>query len=127
MYLLARGAISWKSANQSVIVASTMEIEFVACFEANFQANWWHNFILEIGIVNSIVKSLRIYCDNFATVFFYKNDKYSKCAIHMKLKYFAVKEEVQKHKVSIKHINTDLMIVDLLTKGLPPKKITGHE
>jgi len=34
VYLLADGAISWKSAKQSVIAASTMEAEFVACFEA---------------------------------------------------------------------------------------------
>jgi len=34
MYLLAGGVISWKSAKQSIIVASTMEAEFVACFEA---------------------------------------------------------------------------------------------
>ena len=54
---------------------------------------------------------------------FLKNDKYSKGAKHMELKYFVVKEEVQKHKVSIERISTDLMIVDLLTKGLPPKNI----
>jgi len=57
---------------------------------------------------------------------FSKNDKYSKCAKHMDLKYFVVKEEVQKHRVSIEHISTDLMIVDPLTKGLPPKTSTGH-
>ncbi|XP_057962275.1 secreted RxLR effector protein 161-like [Malania oleifera] len=34
VYLLARGAISWKSAKQSIIVASTMEAEFVTCFAA---------------------------------------------------------------------------------------------
>jgi len=40
VYLLAGGAISWKSVKQTIIVASTMEAEFVACFEATFQANW---------------------------------------------------------------------------------------
>jgi len=44
----------------------------------------------------------------------------------MKLKYFVIKEEVQKHRVSIEYINTDLMIADPLTKGLPPKTFTGH-
>ena len=44
----------------------------------------------------------------------------------MKLKYFVVKEEVQKHRVSIEHISTNLMIVDPLTKGLSPKVFTGH-
>jgi hypothetical protein len=37
----------------------------------------------------------------------------------MELKYFVVKEEVQKHRVSIEHINTSLVIVDPLMKELP--------
>ena len=44
----------------------------------------------------------------------------------MELKYFAVKEEVQKHRVSVKHISTDFMIADPLTKKLPPKIFTSH-
>ena len=34
VFLLAGGAVLWKSAKQLVVVASTMEVEFVACFEA---------------------------------------------------------------------------------------------
>ena len=34
----------------------------------------------------------------------------------MKLKYFVIKEEVQKRRVSIEHISTDLMIVDPFDK-----------
>ncbi|XP_052724118.1 secreted RxLR effector protein 161-like [Vigna angularis] len=126
LYLLARGAISWKSAKQSVIATSTMEAEFVACFEVTIQANWLRNFISGLGTVDSIAKPLKIYCDNSATVFFSKNDKYSKGAKHMELKYFVVKEEIQNHKVSIEHISTDFMISDPLTKGLPPKLFVDH-
>jgi len=61
VYLLAGGSISWKSAKQTVIDASTMEAEFVACFEATIQANWLRNFVLGLGIVDSIAKPLRIY------------------------------------------------------------------
>jgi len=86
VYLLAGGAISWKSAKQIVIDASTMEAECVTCFEATVQANWLRNFVSGLGIVDSIAKPLRIYCDNSATVFFSKNDKYSKGAKHMELK-----------------------------------------
>jgi len=126
VYLLAGGAISWKSAMQSVIAASTMEAEFMACFEATVQANWLWNFISGLGVVDSISKPLKIYCDNSAAVFFSKNDKYSKGAKHMELKYFVAQEEVQKRKVSIEHISTNLMIADPLTKGLPPKLYAGH-
>ena len=126
VYLLAGGAISWKSAKQSVIVASTMEAEFVACFEATVQANWLRNFISRLTVVDSISKPLKIYCDNFAAVFFSKNKKYSKGAKHMELKYFVVKEEAQKCRVSIEHVSTNLMIVDPLTKELLPKLYVGH-
>ena len=112
LFQLAEGAILWKSAKQSVIATSTMEAEFVACFEATIHALWLRNFISGLGVVDTITKPLKIYCDNSAAVFFSKNDKYSKGAKHMELKYFTVKEEVQKQRVSLEHIRTDLMITD---------------
>jgi len=112
--------------NTRVIQDWIIDAEFVACFEATIQANWLRNFISGLGIVESIAKPLRIYCDNSASVFFSKNDKYSKGAKHMELKYFVVKEEIQNHRVSIEYISTDFMITDPLTKGLPPKTFSGH-
>jgi len=44
----------------------------------------------------------------------------------MELKYFDVKEEVQKRRVSIEHISIDRMIADPLKKGLSPKFYVGH-
>ena len=73
-----------------------MEAEFVACFEATVRWLWLLNFISGLGVVDSIAKPLRIYCDNTAAMFFSKNNKYSKVAKYMELKYFAVKEKVQK-------------------------------
>ncbi|KAA0039649.1 Retrovirus-related Pol polyprotein from transposon TNT 1-94 [Cucumis melo var. makuwa] len=70
LFLLAEGAISWKIAKQSIIAASTMEVEFVACFEAIIHGLWLRNFISGLGIVNSTAKLPRIYGDNSAAVFF---------------------------------------------------------
>jgi len=67
-----------------------------------------------------------VYCDNSATVFFSKTDKYSKGVKHMELKYFVAKEEVQKQRVSIEHISTNLMIAKPLTKGLSLKTFMEH-
>ena len=44
----------------------------------------------------------------------------------MELKYFVIKEEVQKQRVSIEHIRTNFMIADPLTKGFPPKTFNEH-
>ena len=126
LFMLEERAISWKSVKQYVIVASTMEAEFVACYEAMVHALWLQNFISGLGVVDIITKSLKIYCDNSAAVFFSKNDKYSKGVKHMELKYFVVKEEVQKHRACIEHIRTDLMITNPLNKGLQPKTFKKH-
>ncbi|XP_074303650.1 secreted RxLR effector protein 161-like [Silene latifolia] len=45
LFLLAEGVVSWKSGKQSIIATSTMEAEFVACFEATIHALWLRNFI----------------------------------------------------------------------------------
>ena len=93
--LTIRGLVTLKWLDeQSVIAASIMEVEFVACFEATIQDKWLWNVISGLGLVDSIAKSLKIYCDNFVAVFFCKNDKYSKGAKHMEWKYFVVKEKV---------------------------------
>ena len=83
LFMMARGAISWKSAKQFVIATCTIEFEFVACFEATVHELWLRNFISGLRIVDSIAKSLKIYCDNVASIFFSKNDKYSKGAKHI--------------------------------------------
>jgi hypothetical protein len=126
VYLLAGGAVSWKSAKQTIIAASTMEAEFVACFEATIQGLWLRNFISGLGYVDSIVKPLKIYCDNSAVVFFSKNNRYSKSAKHIEIKYLTVKEEVQKRTITIQHICIDWMIADQLTKELAPKTFMEH-
>ena len=44
VFVLAGGAISWKSAKQTIIASSIMEAEFVACFEATNQGLWLRPF-----------------------------------------------------------------------------------
>ena len=34
VFMLANGAVSWRSMKQTLTVTSTMEAEFVSCFEA---------------------------------------------------------------------------------------------
>ena len=56
MFLLAEGSILWKSGKQSIIAASTMEAEFVACFEATVHALWLRNFIFGDPIISIQLK-----------------------------------------------------------------------
>ena len=65
----------------------------------SLQSLWLRNFFNGLSIIGTITKQMRIYCDNAAAVFFSKNDRYSKGAKHMDLKYLSVEEEVQNQRV----------------------------
>ena len=100
-----------------------MEAEFVSCFEASLHGVWLKSFISGLRIVDSISRPLKLYCDNSAAVFMAKNNKSGSRSKHIDIKYLAIRERVKEMKVVIEHISTELMIVDPLTKGMPPKYI----
>ena len=126
MFMMADGAISWRSTKQTLVATSTMEVEFVSCFEATSHGVWLKSFISGLRIMDSISKPLKIFCDNSATVFMAKNNKSGSRSKHIDIKYLAVRERVKDKIVVINHISTDLMIVDPLTKGMPPIKFKDH-
>ena len=126
IYTLAGGAISWKSSKQSLVAASTMQAEFVACYEATGQAVWLKNFIPGLKVIDSITEPITLYCDNQSAVFFSSNNKSSGASKHIDLKYRVVKERCQDRTIKIEHIRTNSMLADPLTKGLPPNVFKQH-
>ncbi|XP_062089479.1 secreted RxLR effector protein 161-like [Humulus lupulus] len=69
MFMFADGVVSWRTA------ISTMEAEFVSCFEATSHGVWLKSFISGLKVVDSISRPLKMFCDNSATVFMAKNNK----------------------------------------------------
>ena len=124
--MLAEVAISWRSAKQTLTATSTMKVKFMSCFEATSHGVWLKSFISRFRIMDSISRPLNIYCDNSTVVFMAKNNKSSSQNKHIDIKYLAIREYVKEKTVVIKHISTELMIVDPLTKGMPPLKFKDH-
>ena len=123
---LAGGAISWKSSKQSIVASSTMYAEFIACFEAMGQAIWLKKFIPDLKVVDCINKPLKMYCDNQPAVFYAHNNKSSNAAKTIEIKYYVVKDKIQDQTISLEHIRTKDMLVDPLTKDLPPNVFKEH-
>ena len=124
--MFAGGAISWKKAKRILTITSTLEAEFVSCFEATLHGVWMKSFISGPRIVDSISRPLKVYCDNSATVFMAKNNKSGSQSKHIDIKYLAIRERVRDKTVVIEHVSTELMIADPLTKGMPPLKFKDH-
>ena len=126
VFMLAGAAVSWRSAKQTLTATSTMEAEFVSCFEATSHGVWMKSFISGLRVMDSISRPLRIYCDNSAAVFMAKNNKSGSRNKHIDIKYLAIRERVKDNTVVIEHISNELMIADPLTKGMPPLKFKDH-
>ena len=126
IFIMAGGAVSWRSVKQTLIATSTMEAEFVSCFQATSQGVWLKSFISGLRVMDSISRPLKIFCDNSAAVFLAKNNKSGSRSKHIDIKYLAIREHVKEKKVVIEHISTELMIADPLTKGIPPMKFKDH-
>ena len=123
IFMLAGGAISWKSVKQTLIASSTMEAEFIACYKASNHGIWLWNFITRLRIVDGIEKPLRINCDNKAVELYSKNNRSSSKSKHIDIKFLVVKERVQSLQVSIEYLNTNSMMQICSLRVCHPKYI----
>ena len=118
IFMMVEGAVSWKSVKQTMKTSSTMEVEYVACYETTFHAIWLRNFILALEVVHSISRPLKLFCDNFVAVSFSKNTRNTSRSKHIDVKFFFVIEKVVESLILVEHMPTTSMLVDPLTKGL---------
>ena len=119
IFMMEGGTISWKSVKQTLTTSSTMEAEYVACYEAYCHAMWMRNFISALGVVDSISRPLKLFCDNSIVVGFSKNTRSISLSKHINVKFYFVKEKVIESLIDIEHMSTKSMLADPLTKGLP--------
>ena len=91
----------------------------MACYEATCHAIWLQNFISALGVVDSISRSLKLYCDNSTAVSFSHNTRSTSRSKHIDIEFYFVKEKVVESLITIEHTATSSMLADPLTKGLP--------
>jgi hypothetical protein len=94
VFKLTGGAISWSSYKQTVMTSSMMYAEFVAYYEAMGQAIWLKKFVPGLRVVDSIKRPLRLYCDNEPVVLYAHNNKKTKAAKHISIRFYIVKEKI---------------------------------
>ena len=78
----------------------------MACYEACCHAMWMRNFISALGVVDSISKPLKLFCDNSAVVAFSMNTRSTSRSKHIDVKFYFVKEKVAESLIVIEHMST---------------------
>ena len=126
VFILNGAAVSWRSSKQSVIAASTTEVEYVAAAEAAQEGVWMREFIIELGVVTSALDPMVIYCDNTGAIANAKEPRSHKNSKHIKRRFHIIREYVNKGDIKICKVHTDLNVAGPLTKTLPRAKHDQH-
>lgn len=95
IFILIGGAISWKSAKETITASSTMQPDFIICYEATIQAIPLKNLITGLQVVDSIRDLIKI-CLNSLVVFPLNNNKKSNGSKDLEIKYLVVRDKVKK-------------------------------
>jgi hypothetical protein len=87
---------------------------------------WLKKIVLDLRVVDSIKRPLKLYCDNKPAVLYAHNNKKTKATKHINIRFYVVKEKIQDQTISLEHISTKKMITDPLIKGLPRSVFREH-
>lgn len=126
VFLFSEGTISWRSAKQGLVASSTMEAEYIACYESSNQAIWQRNFVTGLHLVPGVERPFKVYCDNNSIVLYANNNWSSTKSKYIDIKYRVARERIQSGIILVEHIGRNSMIADPLTKGVPLKLFREH-
>jgi hypothetical protein len=112
---IGKGFICWKSKKQTLTTLSTAEAELVAVHEMSGMLFHMERFFVAQGCH---VTSKTVYQDNKATIQMLKSPTPSTRNAHIGVKFFALSDHIASKSIVMKHLDTNDMVADLLTKAL---------
>ena len=118
VFLLAGGAVHWRSKKQSIVATSTCEAEYIAAYSATKEAIWLSRlFASMLSQASSTPITVRI--DNHGTVQMAHNVSINARNKHIDIRYHFVREAVGTKLVVLEHCSHTEQVADTLTKPLP--------
>ena len=124
--MLSDSAILWRSKKLSCMALSIIEVEYVACPAATQDIIWLKSFLNHLKIIKSASDPVTIYFDNTTAVAMVKDPKYHGKTKHIKMRYHYIRDAITEYDVILKHIYTNSMVADPLTKPIAREAFVRH-
>jgi hypothetical protein len=115
-FRIGDGAISWKSRKQAKVSLSSTEGKCKSLSEGCKEGLWSRHLLTELQLRPDTAFPLHI--DNEGAEALAKNPKHHARTKHIHAQYHFIREFVQDQEVSLLHVSTHNMVVDMLTKPL---------
>ena len=117
VFMLAGGAVSWRSRLQNCITQSTTEAEYVAAASAAKKAIWLRKLLSDIGCQCS--EATMLFIDNQNAIRLKRNPEFHKGTKHIDIRYHFIREKVECNELTVSFISSNLQLADIFTKALP--------
>jgi hypothetical protein len=98
------------------VALNTTEEEYIATCYACTKVVWLCKLIS--GLFDQVLDSTIIYCDNQSCVKLSENPVFHDKSKHIEIKYYFIRDKVQKREVILQYISTDEQTTDILMKPL---------
>jgi hypothetical protein len=118
---IGTGAVSWHSRLQSIATLSTTEAEYVAACTAGMEIMYLRNLLTEFGY--SVREGSTLYVDNQSAISVAKNPEHHGRMKHLDLRFYWLREAVERGIIKVVHLPGVEMPADLLTKALGRLKV----
>ena len=120
---MGTGAVSWASRLQTIATLSTTEAEYVSAVSAGQEMVWLRNLLSEFGYQFSGASTLFI--DNQSAISVANNPEHHGRMKHLDLRFYWLRDMVELGSIRVKHLRTENMPADLLTKPLGRLKVNN--
>jgi hypothetical protein len=121
MVRMGGAAVSWRSKLQPIVTLSTTEAEYVAAVEAGKEIKWMRNLMEEFG--SPLNTASPLLCDNQSAISVAKNPDHHGRMKHLDLRFYWLRDEVEKGSIVVYYVPTGENAADLLTKPLDKVKL----
>ncbi|CAI7875773.1 unnamed protein product [Closterium sp. NIES-54] len=114
------GPISWQSSKQELIALSSAEAEYIALCSATKEGLYLRELLEEAKLAE--LPNFTLFCDNQSAIRIANKSGFANRTKHIALRYFFVKDEIEKGRLELSYCPTSEMAADYLTKKLGKSK-----
>jgi hypothetical protein len=118
VFSLGGGVVSWKSCKQTILTRSTMEAELTTLDIASVEAEWLHELLMDLPVVEKPVPTISMNCDNQTVIIKINSSKDNmKSTRHIKRCLKSVRKLRNSEVVALDYVHTSKNLADQFTKG----------
>ncbi|CAI7866430.1 unnamed protein product [Closterium sp. NIES-53] len=110
------GPISWQSSKQELISLSSSEAEYVALCSATKEGLYIRELLEEAKLAQ--LPNFSVFCNNQFAIRIANKSGFANRTKHIALRYFFVKDAIEKGRLELSYCPTSEMVADYLTKKL---------